>query len=131
MTSDDGATTGFAGVRSSPTPGSLTMSWMRDAICPSPSGVMASPRNRSVATLTSPESPKSSSIWIKASATALPFGSVAAISGGGARSVPPAPSTRVTMRSTTRVIHGRTVITRLSQLSMLYIAHLESEESKT
>ena len=82
---------------------------------------MASPRKRRVTTLTSPVSPKSSSISVRASATALPFGSVAAISGGGARSVDPAPSRTVAMRSTASVMYGRAVISRLSTPSMSFM----------
>ena len=84
MTSPEGAIIGLTGASNSPTLGSVAISLIREFICERPAGVRASPRKSSVTTLASPESRKSSSISCKASATALPWGSVAAVSGGGA-----------------------------------------------
>ena len=84
LISEAGAMTGSAGARSSCTPGSLTTSLRRASIWERPVGVSASPRNRSVTALISPWSPKSSLVSSIASATALPSGSVSAVSGDGA-----------------------------------------------
>ena len=130
MTSIEGAMIGSAGARSSATSGSLTMSSTRPFICASPSGESASPRKRRVTTLTSPDSPKTSSISTSASATALPLGRVAAVSGGGSRNDPPAAITKVTMMRTISVIHGRAVTSRLTQASVLSIAYPASEKTR-
>ena len=130
LTSNEGAMTGSIGVSSGPTLGSPTMSLIRASICESPSGVSASPRKRSVATLAAPESPKCSSISARTLATALPSGRVAAVSGGCARRVVPAPSTTVMIRRTRIVNHGRTVTCCRSQPSALLIVYLPIWDSR-
>ena len=111
-------------VRSSPTPGSVTMRLSSPSICESPSGVSASPRKSSVVTRASPESEKSSSISAIAFATAFPCGSVSDVSGGGARRSAPRPSNTVMMRTTRIVNQGRAVTTLLNVSSNLLIAYL-------
>ena len=126
-TRDEGATTALAGASSPLTAGSATTASTRASIWERPPGVSASPRKRSVATLKSPESPKSSSISLTASATAWPGGrnATSAPSVGGARRVAPAPSTTVTTRRTAIVTYGRAVTSRLNQPSMLlFMRHL-------
>ena len=123
MTRAEGATTGSVGARSSPTPGSLTMSSMRDAICDRPSGVSASPRKSSVETLTSPASPKRSLISVRASATALSLGRAADSSGGGRRRLVPAPRKMVIAKRTARVKYGRAVTSLLSQPIVLFMPY--------
>ena len=121
--SDDGATTGSPGANSATTPGSWTISSNRLSIWERPPGVSASPRKRSVTTITSPESPNRSSISCVASAMGWPGGRKATLapSVGGRRCAVPITITTVTMRRTRRVSHGRTVTSRLSLPSMLFM----------
>ena len=124
LSSNEGATIGSPGASSSPTPGSLTMPSIRASIWASPSGVSASPRKISVATMTSLESPKRSSISLIASATAFPVGrnARAVPSTTGARRPAPAASTTVTTTRTAIVSHGRTVTSQLSRGSIWLMA---------
>ena len=114
-----GAMIGSAGASSSATPGLARMLSRRASICASPPGVSASPRNTSVTTLTSPDSPKNSSSSSTAVAMALPGGRNAteAPSTGGRRRVAPAASTTVTSRRTMMVMYGRAVTSRLNRSS--------------
>ena len=122
--SSEGPMRASLGVSSGFTAGSSAMSMSKASICERPAGVIPSPRKRTVVTRASPESEKSLSISSSASATALPCGSVSAVSGGGARRSAPAPSATVMTRSTRIVTHGRAVTSRLSQSSTLLIASL-------
>ena len=99
----DGAATGLSGTTRPDKAASWSMSPIRESICERPDGVIASPRKRSVTTLASPESPKSSSSSSRASATALSSGRVDAVSGIGARLVAPAASRTVMMMRTSMV----------------------------
>ena len=119
--SNEGATTGLLGVRSSPTPGSLTTSSISASICERPPGVIASPRKMSVATRTSPDALKCSATSFVALAMGCPGGrnATSAPSVGGARNVTPAASTTVTTRRTISVMYGRTVTSQLSLSSIL------------
>ena len=111
-----GAMIGSAGASSSATPGLARMLSRRASIWASPPGVSASPRNTSVTTLTSPDSPKNSSSSSTAVAMALPGGRNAteAPSTGGRRRVAPAASMTVTSSRTMIVMYGRAVTSRLN-----------------
>ena len=121
----EGAMTGSTGANSWATLGSLTMSFISAAIWERPSGVRASPRNRSVTILTSLESPKNSSISCVAVAMACPGGrnATSAPSVGGARNVAPVAIRTVMTRRTMSVTYGRAVTSQLNQLSVLLMAY--------
>ena len=122
LTSNEGAKNGAVGASIPATSGSPAIRAMRASIWASPPGVSASPRKRSVTTLTSPESPKSSSISAIALATSLSLGSVPSVSSGGSRRFDPMAIRTVRMRRTSSVSHGRTVTSQLSHPSMLCMA---------
>ena len=124
-TSSEGAMTGSEGASNTPTLGSPTMSSTRSSIWESPPGVSASPRKRSVMTFAS-ESPKNSSISARTLAMSLPSGRVAAVSGGGASRVVPAPSAAVMTRRARSVRYGRTVTSRRNQPSILLMSWTRS-----
>ena len=79
-TSIDGPKIGSTGDSMPETCGSLAIWPRRPDIWESPAGVNASPRKSSVTTLTSPDSPKLSSIAVSALVIELPLGSASAVS---------------------------------------------------
>ena len=121
LTINEGAKSASVSARMSATSGSAAIPVSRASIWESPAGVSASPRKRSVTTLTSPESSNSSSISAIARATSLSLGSVPSVSSVGSRRFHPMPIRTVTAKRRRRVSHGRAVTSRLTHSSMLCI----------